>query len=177
MTREEPFLPPPPSHGLQTIWRHKSTLVLTREASLPNRCIKCNEPTYDRLKRKLSWHHPALYLLILASLLIYAIIAMVLRKKATVYVGFCEDHLAARRKHLGITWALGIAGFLSFPFAGLLEDTTTIMIGFLLLIATTIYGIVTLRVVAPRKIDDHYVWLKGVNPEYLQEFPVWHGRG
>jgi hypothetical protein len=163
-------------HGLQTIWRHKSVLVMTKQAFLPSRCIKCNEPTGERLKRKLTWHHPAIYLSILVSILFYAIIAMVVRKSATVELGFCEEHLAKRHKHLMITWALGIAGVLSFPFGGAMEDVNTIIIGILLLGVTAVYGIVTLRVVVPTKIDDHFVWIKGAGPEYLQEFPQWHGR-
>jgi hypothetical protein len=163
-------------HGLQTIWRHKSVLVMTKQAFLPSRCIKCNEPTGERLKRKLTWHHPAIYLSILVSILFYAIIAMVVRKSATVELGFCEEHLAKRHKHLMITWALGIAGILSFPFGGAMEDVNTIIIGILLLGVTAVYGIVTLRVVVPTKIDDHFVWIKGAGPEYLQEFPQWQGR-
>ena len=175
MTPQHPYFPPP-MHGLQTIWRHKSVLVMTKQAFLPSRCIKCNEPTGERLKRKLTWHHPAIYLSILVSILFYAIIAMVVRKSATVELGFCEEHLAKRHKHLMITWALGIAGVLSFPFGGAMEDVNTIIIGILLLGVTAVYGIVTLRVVVPTKIDDHFVWIKGAGPEYLQEFPQWHGR-
>lgn len=175
MSAQRPYFPPP-MHGLETIWRDKSTLVMTKQAFLPSRCIKCNEPTGERLQRKLTWHHPAIYLTILVSILVYAVIAMVLRKSATVELGFCDEHLAKRNKHLMITWALGIAGVLSFPFGGYLEDVNTIIIGILLLGATAIYGIVTLRVVIPTKIDDHFVWIKGVNAEYLQQFPLWRGR-
>lgn len=175
MTPQQPYFPPP-MHGLETIWRDKSTLVMTKEALLPNRCIKCNEPTGERLKRKLTWHHPALYLTILISILVYAILAMVIRKTATVNVGFCEDHLSTRRRHLAITWILGIAGLLFLPLAGVLEDGTFVFIGLLLLLVTAIYGIVTLRVVVPTKIDNHFVWLKGINADYLQEFPQWQGR-
>ena len=163
-------------HGLQTIWRDKSTLVMTKQAFLPNRCVKCNEPTGERLKRKLTWHHPAIYLSILVSILVYAVLAMVLRKTATVDIGFCEDHRDVRRRNLAITWALGILGFLCFPLAGILEDPTPAGIGGLLLLVCAIYGITTLRVVIPSKIDEHFVWIKGISPEYLQEFPQWHGR-
>ncbi|HKV36115.1 MAG TPA: hypothetical protein VJP89_17375 [Pyrinomonadaceae bacterium] len=175
MTPQQPYFPPP-MHGLQTIWRDKSTLVMTKEALLPNRCIKCNEPTGERLKRKLTWHHPALYLTILISILVYAVIAMVLRKTATVNVGFCENHRDARRRHLAITWALGIVGLLCFPMAAMLEDATPVAIGGLLLLVCMIYGIVTLRVVVPTKIDTHFVYLKGIHSDYLQEFPQWQGR-
>lgn len=163
-------------HGLETIWRDNSVLVMTKEALLPNRCVKCNEPTGERLKRKLTWHHPAIYLTVLISILVYAVVALVLRKTATVNVGLCEEHLSTRRRNLAITWVLGLAGALCFPLAAMLDDATPVLIGLLLLLATAIYGIVTLRVVVPTRIDDHFVWLKGVNPIYLQEFPHWHGR-
>lgn len=175
MTPQQPYFPPP-MHGLQTIWRDKSVLVMTKEALLPNRCVKCNEPTGERLKRKLTWHHPLIYLTILISILVYAVIAMVLRKTATDNLGFCEEHLNARRRNLAITWFVGIVAVLCFPLAAMFEDGRMVAIGGLLLLATAIYGIVTLRVVIPTKIDEHFVWLKGINPDYLQEFPQWQGR-
>jgi hypothetical protein len=175
MASQQPYFPPP-MHGLPTIWRDKSILVMTKEAPLPNRCVKCNEPTGERLTRKLTWHHPALYLTVLISILVYAVIALVLRKTATVNLGLCEDHLNTRRRNLAITWVMGILGALCFPLAIMLEDATPLGIGGLLLLATAIYGIVTLRVVVPTKIDDHFVWLKGVNPDYLRDFPQWQGR-
>ena len=175
MNPQHPYFPPP-MHGLQTIWRDKSTLVMTKQAFLPNRCVKCNEPTGERLKRKLTWHHPALYLTIFISILIYAILAMVIRKSATVNIGFCENHRDSRRCHLAITWVLGIAGLLCFPLAAMLEDANLAAVGGLLLLVCAIYGIFTLRVVVPAKIDDHFVWLKGINSDYLQEFPQWQGR-
>jgi hypothetical protein len=162
-------------HGLTTIWRNKSVLVMTREALLPNRCIKGNAPTGERLKRKLQWHHPALYLLILLSILVYAVIAMVLRKTATINLGLCEEHLAARRQGIAVTWILGLLSVVSFVVAVQLEDATFMVVGIVLLLATAIYGIVNLRVVVPAKIDEHYVWLKGINSSYLQEFPEWPG--
>lgn len=163
-------------HGLPTIWRDKSVLVMTKEALLPNRCVKCNEPTGERLKRKLTWHHPAIYLTVLISILVYVVVALVVRKSATVNVGLCEDHLSTRRRNLMITWILGIAAVLCFPIAGMLEDVTFVFVGILLILATAIFGTVTLRVVVPTRIDNDYVWLKGINADYLQDFPQWHGR-
>ncbi len=171
---QQPYFPPP-THGMETIWRNKSVLVMTKQALLPGRCVKCNTHTDERLKRKLTWHHPALYLLILASILIYAIVALVVRKTATVDVGFCPEHLAARKRHLAITWGLGLLALGSFVLGAVIEDVNFIFASLPLLLATTIYGIVTLRVVAPAKIDEHLVWLKGVNTDYLQEFPEWRG--
>jgi hypothetical protein len=171
---QQPYFPPP-SHGLANIWRNKSLLVMTKEAPLPGRCIKCNTYTDETLKRKLTWHHPALYLLIFISILIYVVVALVVRKTATVNIGFCPEHLAARRKNVAITWGLGVLTILSFVVGAMLEDFTFVFAAMALILATAIYGIVTLRVVVPTKIDEHFVWLKGVNADYLQEFPEWHG--
>ena len=175
MTPEQPYFPPP-THGMNTIWRNNSVLVMTKEALLPHRCIKCNAPADEQLKRKLTWHHPALYLLALASVLIYVVVAVVVRKTATVKVGLCEDHSSARRRNLAITWALGLSSIAGSVAALIFQDGTFALVAIVLLIATAIYGIVTLRIVIPTKIDDYFVWLKGVNASYLQEFPEWRGR-
>jgi hypothetical protein len=157
------------------IWRDNSILVMAKDALLPGRCVKCNAYTEERLRRKLSWHHPALFLLILFSILVFAIVAMVVRKTATVDVGFCPEHRAARKKHTAITWALGLLSILCLILTPVFEDATFVLGAIVFLVATAIYGIITLRVVVPTKIDDQFVWLKGVNTDYLQEFPDWRG--
>lgn len=174
MNPEQPYFPPP-SHGLNTIWRSNTLLVMTKEASLPNRCVKCNAPADERLKRKLQWHHPALYLLIFASLLIYAVVAMVVRKTAIVNVGLCAEHRESRRLSIILTLLLALVAAVSSVAAVQFEMPVLFLFSLGLVLAATIYGIVTLRVVAPTKIDEHLVWLKGVNADYLQEFPEWHG--
>ena len=57
------------------VWRDGDILVMHKEAVLPDRCIKCNAPCNGyRLKRNLSWHRPAWFLLIFISLWIYLIV-------------------------------------------------------------------------------------------------------
>lgn len=53
-------LPPPPSVGLPNsgVWRDRSTLVMSKDAQLPDPCVKCNAFTVGRLRRKFAWHHP-----------------------------------------------------------------------------------------------------------------------
>ena len=149
---------------------------MTKEALLPNRCIKCNAPAGEQLKRKLSWHHPALYLLIFVSLLVYAIVAMVVRKTAIVNVSLCEDHSSARRRDIWLTCLLIFLAVASFVLAGMLEEGMLALAGAAFLFGGAIYGCVTLRVVVPTKIDNYFVWLKGVNPNYLEQFPEWRGQ-
>jgi hypothetical protein len=168
-------LPPPPSFGTSGVWRDRATLVMTKDAQLPDRCVKCNVPTTGRLRRRLSWHHPAIYLIILVALLIYLIVAMVTRKSATVELGLCEEHLAKRRRNIMISWGLSLLGLAGLILGAVIEDGTVAFLGFLALVAGIIFAIVAVRLVTPAKIDDKYVWLRGVNQDYLNELPQWIG--
>ena len=171
-------LPPPPMVGMpgSGVWRDKSTLVMSKDAELPDRCVKCNAPAYgSRLKKRLTWHHPAIYLIIFVALLIYFIVALVVRKTATVRLGLCEEHRAKRRRNIWITWLLVLLGVVGFFAAAANEDGTYLLIGFLLIVAAIIYALVAIRIVSPSKIDDKFVWLKGVNKDYLNELPQWPG--
>lgn len=171
-------LPPPPSVGMPGtgVWRDKSKLVMSKGAALPQWCVKCNEPTHGLvLKRKLSWHHPAIYLIILVALLVYLIVALVLRKSATVEVGLCEKHMAKRRQNVWITWLLLGLGVAGFVLAIVAEDGTYLLAGLAFFAAAVIFGIIAVRVVVPTKIDDRFVWLKGVNKDYLNQLPQWPG--
>jgi hypothetical protein len=146
---------------------------MSRQALLPDRCIKCNEPAERKLKRKLSWHHPAIYLLVFGGALFYVLLAMVMRKTATIEVGLCENHSAMRQRDIAFTWALGLLALGSFFFAVQFEHMTFVGIGILLILATAIYGIVRVKVVTPTKIDERFIWLKGCTGDYLTAFPEW----
>lgn len=172
MTSQEPYFPLP-MHNVATIWRSKSLLVMTKQAPLPDRCVKCNAPTHHRLKRSLRWHHPALYILIVGGFLFYVILALVLSKTATINVGLCETHRAARKRDILITWMLALLSFAGFYFAVVADQMNLFFVGLALFLGAVIYGIAKTRVVAPQKIDDHYVWLTGVNANYLEQFPEW----
>jgi len=176
VTEDGYVLPPPPSFGVPGVWRDESKLMMDKNAALPDRCVKCNEPAFGvRLKRKLSWHHPAIYLLLLVTFLIYLIVAMVLRKSANVEVGVCERHMKLRHRSILITWALIVLSFMLFFLAASRDEGGIALFGIALLIGAVIYGIITIRLVAPAKIDDRFVWLRGVNKEYLNELPAWPG--
>ena len=109
------------------------------------------------------------------ALLIYLIVALIVRKAATVEMGLCDEHQAKRRRNLLITWSLVLIGIAGFVVAIMLEDGIYLLAGFAALIAAMIYGIVAVRIVAPSKIDDRFVWLRGVNKDYLNELPQWPG--
>ncbi|HSV33165.1 MAG TPA: zinc finger Ran-binding domain-containing protein [Pyrinomonadaceae bacterium] len=164
-------MPPPPSGG---VWRDKSTLVMTKEATLPDRCVKCDAPANGlRLKKNLSWHHPILYLLVFGAALLYIIIAAVLSKRATVYLGLCAAHFQRRRKQLVAAWLLLLLGII-IPVAAIAYDYPILaLLGVVLFITAVVWLIVASRVVSVKKIDDRLVWLNGFNRDYLSQLPPW----
>jgi len=148
---------------------------MSKDAQLPDRCVKCNAFTINRLKRKLSWHHPAIYILIAVALLIYLIVAMVVRKRATVYLGLCEEHMAKRRTCIWVTWLLALGGIAGFVLAIAANDGIPALIGVVMFLTAIVFALITIRVASPSRIDDRFVWLRGVNAEYLNQLPQWPG--
>jgi ribosomal protein L40E len=168
-------MPPPPSTG--GVWCDKSTLVMTKDAALPDRCVKCNAPANGlRLKRKLSWHHPVLYLLVFGAALLYVIIAAVLSKRATVYLGLCAEHFQRRRRRMAIGWLLLVAGIVGVPAAIAYDYPMVALLAVAVFLFSVIWLIVVTRVVTVKKIDDRLVWLKGINSNYLSQLPPWQSQ-
>ena len=168
-------LPLPPAIG--GIWRDKSTLVMTKDASLPDRCVKCNAPANGvRLKRMLAWHSPVLYLVIFFAVLIYVILAAILSKRATVYIGLCNQHFQRRRKQKVIGWLLLAIGVV-VPILAIAYDYPMLgLLGFAVFLFAVIWLVVVSRVVVVKKIDDQLVWLNGINSNYLAQFPAWQNQ-
>lgn len=155
------------------IWRDGSLLVAASETVLPDRCVKCNAPAHGlKMKKKFYWHHPAFYLLICAGILIYAIVALVVRKTSTVHLGVCAEHKSRRSRSVAITWiTVGLAVALMIFAAGA-DLGWLALLGALLLLGGIIFGVIATQLVVPTKIDHQsVVWLKGVSPSYLESLP------
>jgi len=160
--------------GTGRVGRSGQLLVMDKTAALPARCVRCNAPAPDRrLVRKLSWHHPLYYLLILPGLLIYAIVAVSVSQKARIEIGLCKAHQAKRQRAILTAWALFAGAIAMFIAAAALENAILVLPAVLLLLGSPIYGVITARTVAAHKIDKERVWLKGVCTEYLDELPSW----
>jgi hypothetical protein len=173
--------PPPPSTGVYPqggVWRDEGKLVMSKDATLPDRCVKCNRPANGlRLKRTLYWHNPLIYALILAGVLIYLIVSLIVRKTATVNVPLCETHLAGRRNKLVAGSLLILLGLGAFIFTVAYNYPVLLVGAALIILIGLIFVIAAARVVIPLKIDDRFVWLKGVDKDYLNQLPQWAGLG
>lgn len=162
------------------IWREGKTLVMHKQASLPDVCIKSNETTDGyRLKRKLSWHHPLIASTILISPLIYVILAVVLSKRATITIGLTDTWRKKRIQRIMTAWSGVLMGLIG-GIAGLAMINPNgnsslggwlALGGLLMIIVMGIYGIVAARLISPKKIDAQYIYIKGAHPEFLARFP------
>ncbi|MBW3599164.1 MAG: hypothetical protein KY475_18075 [Planctomycetes bacterium] len=161
------------------LWRKGRLLVMHKLAPLPPRCVKSNEPIKRTLTRKLTWHHPAVFVALLINLLVYAILAIVLSKRATIYLGLSDRWFGKRRRAMLIGWTAVLASIGMFiAGVGLLNRNDavgplTLFGAFVLFIVGAIYGLIASRMVAPVRITDDYIWLKGVHPDFLNTLPVW----
>jgi hypothetical protein len=158
------------------VWRMDRTLVMARETALPDRCVKCNAPANGRrLRRRLSWHHPAIYLIILCGLLVYVIVALIIRKQAVIEIGLCERHWTKRKWSILIAWMMvvGGLGLLAGGVAG--GSTMDGALGAVLVLAALFYSAITTPMVTAKRIDDKHVWLGGVCRRYLDTLPKWSG--
>lgn len=166
------------SEGSEGIWRSEKLLVMHKNAQLPDRCIKTNQPAAGkRFKATLYWHHPAIYLSILLSLLIYLIVALIVRRKAIVYVGVTEKILRRRRRAILWGWLTGIAGAILFFVSASIQSEPVMGVLMLLslglMLGGLIGGIARATLVGVERIDTDYIWIQGVSKEYLALLPEW----
>ena len=161
-----------PRDELQVAWRGKE-LIIPDGGSIADRCIRCNEPGDGRpIKRQLSWHPSALFLLILfPGLIIYLIVALIVRKRATIYVGLCARHRRGRRTLIATAWGTFFAAIGAFFLASQFRDEsvsfTLVLLGGLGILGSIVMGALASQQLGyPSRIRPPFVWLKNVNRQY-----------
>lgn len=141
-------------------WRDGKMLVVTPGGVLPPRCVRCNEPAMQPMKaHKLTYVHGLWLLLILVNIVVYIIVALIVRKRAEVTYGLCEQHHKRRRLFSIIGWVgffLGCAAILVAPLAGMVMAVAAILVG--------VFGS---RVVYPARITTEEVRLSGCGEAFL----------
>ena len=164
-----------PAEGGGT-WRDGAVLVLSPAASLPPRCVRCNEPAEEPTKnRRVYWHSPWIYLLILVNILIYAVVALIVRKKAMVAPGLCSAHKRRRRVGIVIAWVLLLGGVALLFFGVANGDGAGVGGGVLLMLVAVLVSMNVARILRPKRIDDQYVRLKGCGAAFLDSIPPFAG--
>ena len=165
------------------VWRVGDDLIMSKDGEFPDRCIRCNAPAEGwRLKKKISWHPSGYYLLILFNLIIYAIVAVIVRHSAKVQFPLCADHRRRRRWAIALGWLLVLGSFPVMIGAAVLssglkppqDDVVNfggIILGLVMMLVGLICGFYYSRVVSITKIDKRYVWLSKVDPAFLASLP------
>ena len=158
-------------------WRDGKILVLRPGSALPHRCIKCNAPAELPIKkRKIYWHHPAWYILIFIAILLYAVIALAVRKKAEIQPGLCATHSKRRKIGLSLIWG-GLLLGVGLMFAGAVDDAGALAaLGGLVLLIGLIWGSIFARLLTPNRIDKDFIRLRGAGKDFLDSLPAFPGR-
>jgi hypothetical protein len=160
--------------GITHAWRDRKRVVTYDKSALPARCYKCNEPVAGQpLKRKLYWHPALYYILVPISILLYAVVAIIVRKRASVEVYLCPAHAQRRKYFLIGTW-IGIVFTLVLGFAGILNNINWLIgIAAILFLVAIIIGITSATLARALRIKGDTVWMGGAGPEFLASLPPW----
>lgn len=125
------------------------------------------------LTKTFYWHSSWLYLLIsFPGVLIYAIVAVVVRKKVRLSVPLCETHRAARTRMKWLATAL-LLGFI--PVGALLPQLGVSVAWSVLIMLAMIAGGVVASIVTsllrPTYIGDQYARFRGASEQFMSLLP------
>ncbi|HLW51349.1 MAG TPA: hypothetical protein VKW06_00775 [Candidatus Angelobacter sp.] len=169
-----------PAPVAPAIVRQQSRLILPMPAMgqavilPPATCIRCGAPADGKpLTKWYYWHAPAFYLTILLGVLVYVIVAVVVRKGMKVTVPLCVQHRQRRSIVVTLTWVLPLVGIAdAFILAQFNIDGGIIA---LVTVALILSGLVVWAMagnpIRPLKIDNFSGEFLGVCEKFLQQFP------
>lgn len=168
-----PYRPAPAYGG---VYRKGFDLVVHERVGLPPYCIKCDEEVSGSsggafLRQKFRWHHPAVYVAIISPM-IYVILALALSKRATLDLPLCGTHMAKRRKMRNSLIGIGV-----FSLFAIIALTAANSIGWAFMVfLVTIIGIplwceYIYKPLRVDKMENDYVYLRGVHHKYLERLP------
>ncbi len=149
-------------------WREGMKLRAGDGAVLPPRCVKCNAAEGVVMKaKKFTWYPRWTLFLLLINLLVFAIVAVCLQKKATVTFGLCAKH--RRRRAIALAVCLGLlAGAIGgFILAGVYSNGYLALAGVVMLIACIVDAAVAVSALQCTLVRDGAAWLKGAGADFL----------
>jgi hypothetical protein len=156
----------------KNVWRDGSLLIMTKETILPNRCIKCNAPAIKLLRRTVEWYPRYVIVVFLLIRIVGLILYFCTRKRVTVYIGICEGHVNKRRFGVLAGFVIMLIGFVAFFSAMVNENFPVVFLGLLSILAGIIFMVMSWRTITAKKIEEPYVWVKGVHKDFLDTLPA-----
>jgi hypothetical protein len=140
---------------------------------LPAVCVKCGAPADGKpVEKTFYWHPPWVYVLIFLGLLIYVIVALVMRKQMRVRVPFCRQHAERRRGMLILALILpviGIADSFILPSYGV-DTGLVVLVAIALILAGLVLWAVFGPPIRPTFIDPYQGIFTGCCEEFLRQF-------
>jgi hypothetical protein len=171
------------------MWRSDDLLVIHRDAKLPDRCIKTNQPAHGkRLKVTLEWYpqraarYPGEIEIITVPTAYFRLgKAFFTRKKVKLELGVSETVLTRQRNLVITAWGSGFVALLlilmpSFSLILPLSFIPVFMGAAILLSVISLFcGLQTQKLVEMVHFEHNFIWIKGVSPSYLEGLPSWSG--
>lgn len=137
-----------------------------------DRCVKCGAAATSAPLITFSWHTPLIYLSILAGVVVYLILALILRQTVSFRVGLCPHHTSMRRAWSVGGW-LGLIAFLGgFLVAAAMQSPMPLLVVTLPGLVLAIVGSRLSTTLRPVVIRDGVGCFKGASPAYLESLPA-----
>lgn len=162
-------------------WRDGKTVYLPPESDLPHCCVRCGEAAQPPARpSKLYWHSPHVYWVLLLvfitgglALLLYAVLALLLRKKVLLTLCYCPKHIWRRRLNLALAIVFLVLLLLPFLviFSGEYREINALLVIVplaLLLLMALFNSIIRIRAT---HIDENLASIKGFGQGFLQQIP------
>lgn len=136
--------------------------------------MKCGAPANGKpVTKNFSWHHPGFYLLILVGLLVYVVVALVVRKTMKLEVFLCLHHAQRRSTAVMLAWVfpvVGIADAFILPRFNV-EGGVVALITVVLVLAGLVIWAVVSNPIRPKFIDQYRGEFSGVCECFLEHLP------
>ncbi len=154
-------------------WREGKQVVIADQSVLNDVCLKCGDAAGGkRLKRKFYWHSPFITLLFLLNVVIYIVVAMIVRKKIETEFGFCDGCKSRRRWSILIGWLLLLSA-VGIAAVGAGQESPWAFVAIAPLLIGLIWFVVKVPVLRPKKIKDSIGWFTGAHERYLASLNEW----
>jgi hypothetical protein len=149
----------------------KSVIYVAVGGDLPLRCVKCNAPAKLPAKtRTFYWHASGWYLLILLNLIIYAVVASIVRKKIRLSPGLCVEH--SKRRNVLRYGSLSVFALALLSGIGAIGQDLGLVAAcsFITALVALIVCFYGSRTIYPIEINERGVRMKGFGRKFLDSF-------